>query len=244
MGKISQKNEEIFAEITKDLKDVFGADLLSILLYGSLARGEYVPSRSDINFLVVLTESAMENLDKCFNLIKKWRKKNVAIPLFMTKSFIRSSLDSFPIEFLNMKKDYRVIYGEDVFADLEFEKENLLLQCERELKGKTLNLWEEFLRSEGDPARLKELAKRSLTAYVAAFNALLYVRGVELPSKRKEIIEACAKEFGVNLDTFLKLADLVDGRIEISKSEIKEVFKKYIKEASLLCELVDKMNPS
>ena len=51
MAKIPRSPDEIFDEFTKDIKDLFGEELLSILLYGSGAKGEYIYKKSDINFL-------------------------------------------------------------------------------------------------------------------------------------------------------------------------------------------------
>lgn len=241
MAKIPKRPDEVFEEITADLRNIFKEDLISIILYGSGARGEYVPGKSDINFLVILTEAGMEKIDLCFDFVRKWKKRNVAIPLFMTKSFIESSLDTFPVEFLNIKNEHLTIFGEDTLKDLEFDRKYVLLQCERELKGKTLNLREEFLNTEGKSERLFELVRRSLTAYVSTFKALLYVKGKAVHKEKKEVIRECAREFETNLDTFLKFAEMIDGRLKISASEIKSMFNGYIREASMMCEIVNKM---
>ena len=52
MAKIPVKPEEIFEEIISDYISIFGENLLSIILYGSAARGEYVKKKSDINLLI------------------------------------------------------------------------------------------------------------------------------------------------------------------------------------------------
>ena len=95
MAKIPKEPSQIFLEITADYKRIFGEDLLSIILYGSAARGEYRYKKSDINFLMVLTENGMKNLRRCIDLIPKWRKRNVGAPLFLTQEYINASLDSF-----------------------------------------------------------------------------------------------------------------------------------------------------
>ena len=59
MAKAPQNPEEIFSEFTNDYQKIYGTDLLSIVLYGSGARGDYIPGRSDLNFLIVLTEEGI-----------------------------------------------------------------------------------------------------------------------------------------------------------------------------------------
>lgn len=241
MAKFPKRPEEIFPKIIGDFSGVFGNDLVSIILYGSAAGDDYLPGKSDLNFLVVLSEKGMDNLESCIEIISKWRKRMVAIPLFMSKSFIASSLDSYPIEFLNMKKNYVTIFGEDVLKDLSFKPELLRLQCERELKGKTLNLWEEFLKAEGKDKKIRDLIKMSFTAFISIFNALLYLDGIKIPGGRREIIRAVAGKFGVRPEVFLKCADIKEDKDKFSSSEVREIFKEYLREVRVLSNVVDEL---
>jgi hypothetical protein len=84
MANTPKKPEDAFAEITDDFRKVFGDDLVSISLYGSGAGSNYLPGKSDLNFLIVLSEQGIDNLDRAIDVVSKWKKKNVAIPLFMT----------------------------------------------------------------------------------------------------------------------------------------------------------------
>ena len=128
MTKI-KKPEEIFTEITEDFKKIFKEDLVSIVLYGSGTTDDFVPGKSDLNFLIVLSEDAIDYLDVALETVAQWRKRNVSTPLFMTKSYIESSLDSYPLEFLNMQNNHVLVYGEDVLRGISFESSHLRLQC-------------------------------------------------------------------------------------------------------------------
>lgn len=236
---MAKKPEEIFSEITGDFNNVFGDDLISIILYGSGAGDDYIPGKSDLNFLVVLSEEGINNLEWAIDVVSMWRKKKVATPLFMTKSYINSSLDSYPIEFLNMKRNYVTVFGEDVLKELSFEPGLLRLQCERELKGKILHLREGLLETEGKEKRIRELIKISLTAFISIFKALLYLKGAEIPRERREVIRSVAGEFGINAAIFLKCADIKEDRERFSSSEIREIFKAYLMEVRRLSVIVD-----
>ncbi len=91
MAKVPKKPEEIFAEITDEYQQIFGADLISIILYGSGAGEDYIPGKSDLNFLITLTDQGIERLDRALETVARWRKRNVAIPLFMTRSYLTGS---------------------------------------------------------------------------------------------------------------------------------------------------------
>jgi hypothetical protein len=242
MVKIPRKPEEIFEEFTDDFKNIFGSDLISIILYGSGASGHYVSGKSDLNFLIVLSEEGIDNLDKAFSAVTRWRKRKAAIPLFMTKREILSSLDSYPIEFLSMKKHYVTVSGEDVLGELSFEAFSLRLQSEREFKGKLVYLRRRFLEAEGQPRQMRELMKASFTAFIAIFRALLHLKGIEIPNERRDIINAVAREYSVDPVIFLKCADIKEDIGGIADSEIKSIFIDYVKEIERLSAIVDGMS--
>ena len=63
MAKIPKDPKEIFPEIIADYKNLFGDDLVSIILYGSATGQDYRPGKSDINFMIVLSEEGIERLE-------------------------------------------------------------------------------------------------------------------------------------------------------------------------------------
>lgn len=241
MAKAPRKPEEIFADFTADFQRLFGSHLLSICLYGSGAREDYDPGKSDLNFFIVLSEEGIDDLKKVHAVLPGWRKRRVAIPLIMTKAFILSSLDSYPIEFLNMKRHYVHVFGEDVLKELTFNRSSLRLQAERELKGKILLLRARYLETEGKAERIGALIAESITAFISIFNALLCMKGVEIPRGRSEVARAVSDTFSLNAGTFLKCIEIKEGRKKFPASEMEGLFENYLKELVVLSEAVDRM---
>jgi predicted nucleotidyltransferase len=241
MAKIPERPEHIFNAIREDYTTLFGDDLVSIILYGSGARGEYVPKKSDINFLIVLSDSGIERLAGAVSTVAKWRKRNVRTPLVMTKGYIESSLDAFPLEFFNIKSAYHVVCGQDVLKDLAIRKDDLRLQCERELKAKLLLLRESFLEAEDRSNLLRELVGQSVSAFVSIFKALLYLRGEDVPEKNEAVFSPMAQGFGLDADLFQNLWRIKRGEEKPGKDELKELIQKYIKEIRNLSRVVDQM---
>jgi hypothetical protein len=163
----------------------------------------------------------------------------VAIPLFLTEGYVETSLDVFPIEYLNFQKNYVLVFGKDILKDLAFDREFIRLQCEREIKGKLLILREAFLETSGKGKSLKGLIGQSFSAFVAIFEALLYLRGQDLPDTKREIIKATAAEFDMNGDVFEKLLDVKDEKVKPGDMEIMGLFKDYLREVRKLAKLVD-----
>ncbi len=241
MAKTPKTPQEVFSEVVGDLKGVYGDALQSVILYGSGARGEYVAGKSDINFLVVLADDAADDLEKLLPLIPKWKKRAVAIPVIMTKALIASSVDVYPVEFLNMKRHYEVAFGEDVLKGLVFERRTLRPQCERELKGKLLLLRTGFLETAGRAEELQRLLAASITAFLSVFNALLHMQGKEAPRGRREIVEAMAGAYGIAAGPFLRCIDLREVGKGLPFEELNAVFRPYTAEIGKLIAIVDRL---
>jgi hypothetical protein len=239
MSKI-EKPEEIFSDMTRDYREIYGDGLVSVILYGSGAGKEYRPGKSDLNFLIVLSEEAIDHLDRALKAVSRWRTKGVATPLFMTRPFIASSLDSYPLEFLNMQNGYVLVYGEDVLRDLSFEPCHLRLQCEREIMGKLLLLRERFLETGGRPRRLRDLIAESITALISIFGGLLYLKGRQIPPSRREVVEALAREFPVDAGVFMRCLDIKEGG-KVPSSETQDIFMAYLAEVRRLRGVVDEL---
>lgn len=239
MAKNVKDPKEIFPDITTDYKDVYDGDLISIILYGSAAGKDYRPGKSDINFMIVLSEVGIERLDRAFKIVKKWRKRNVAIPVFLTENYVETSTDVFPIEYLNFKSNYVPVYGKDILKDLSFKPEFIRLQCEREIKGKLLLLRQVYLETSGKGRALKGAISQSIRAFVAIFEALLHVKGLELPKEKLQIIRATAQAFDLDSSVFEKLLDVKDDKIKPGEDEMRGLFQKYLAEVRKLSKQVD-----
>ncbi len=241
MAKIPKEPEEIFEEFTRDYQAVFEDDLKSIILYGSGARREYIPKKSDLNFLVVLTDAAMDRLSQAFPLIRKWRKRRVNIPLFLTEDYIASSLDSFPVEFLNLRDSHVLVSGRDVLKELSFDKKSIRLQCERELKGKLLLLREAYLDSEGKARGLGQVSSASLTAFLSLFRALLFLKGREIPTHNDDLISATAEEMGFDGTPFKEVERVREGKVKMSRDKLEELVERYLHAVRELWKKVDQL---
>ncbi len=244
MGIIPDKLQDILAGLSRDYQQVFGKDLISLMLYGSAASGSWVKGKSDINILVVLTPDGMERLDNGFPLVEKWRKRGVAVPLVMTRKFIDSSLDSYPIEFLNMKNRSVLIYGENVLQPLLIKPEDLRLQIERELHSKILLLCEGYLESTGSARHLRNLIQKSFTAFVALFNAMLYLKQGEAPLDKRDTIREMNRVFTIDANVFMLCMEIRQGTDRLSSKEVKDLFKQYMREVEKLFHIIDVLEPT
>jgi hypothetical protein len=239
MAKFPQDPKEIFPEIIDDYKGLFGDDLVSIILYGSASGRDYRPGKSDINFMIVLSEDGIERLDKAFKVVETWQKRKVAIPLFLTELYVESSLDVFPVEYLNFQRNHALVYGKDILEELTFDQELVRLQCEREIKGKLLLLREAYMETGGKGRALREVIGQSIQAFVAIFDALLFFKGKEIPKQRRDVINLTCDTFDLDAGLFQKLLDIKEEMIKPDDAQSKSFFQDYLKEVRKLSKIVD-----
>lgn len=239
MGKVLKDPRDIFRDITEDFSSLYGDDLVSILLYGSAVGSDYRPGESDINFMIVLTDEGIKRLDRAFTLVHQWRKRRVALPLFLTQSYIETSTDVFPIEYLNFQNNYILVYGKDVLKDLHFEANHVRLQCEREIKGKLLLLRETFLETAGKAKPLRLAISQSLEAFSAVFRALLFLKGEDPPAHKRALMKMTSEAFGLKAALFERLLDVKEGRVKLGGEEIKALYGDYLEEIRKLMKMID-----
>ncbi len=227
---------ELASKASSEYYDCYKEDLVSVILYGSAAGGDFNPKTSDINLLVVLKEAVIGNMVKSDEIQKKYLKERFSRPLFMDMDYIKSSLDSFPIEFLNMKNCHKVLTGEDILENLVIDKADLRLQIERELKGKRLHLTQQWLEVRNKPRLVKELLIASLRDFSACFRALLHLKEKDVPQDRTELFSAIEKTYEFNNRPFGKI---VDAYKSSDKKGMIDAFPEYAYAIKRLTEFID-----
>ena len=233
------KVETISKTFSEKLKQAFGNELVSVILYGSATTDDYNPQKSDHNFLVVLTPKGIQDIKKIQSSVRSWKRNRILFPLFMTREYIHSSLDSFPIEFFNIKQAYQVIFGEDVLANMEIKKKDIRIQCERELKGKLLHLRQDYILTQGKSGLIRRLIGQSIMTFASIFRALLFMKNIPIQQNLEAIIKETCGEFHLDLALFQNLLAIRQKGITYTKFELEHFMQRYILEIDRLCKDVD-----
>ncbi len=237
MGSVDPK--EIAAEFASDVHLVFGEDLKSVVLYGSAARSDFVPGRSDLNFLLLVDDAGLDRLLALGGYTKKWSKRHVSPPVIMKPGMLERALDSYPLEFLGMKAAYEVVFGEDPLAGLEFDPRDVRLQCERELRGKLLLLRAGVIEAGERHKELARLMVRSFPSIVATLQGLLFVGGKEHALWGADLARAAHDLVGVDEEVLGDVAKLRFARKLPPREEVIGLMGRYLSEIERLVEWVD-----
>jgi hypothetical protein len=148
--------------LVSDLNAIFAGRLRSVVLYGPHAIGPRTGRL--IHTLVVVTELGLGDLEAMARRVTVWRREALAVPLLMTEDEFRHSLDAFPVEIGAILGGYRVVHGNDPFADARVDPADLRRACEVEARGHLLHLREGFIEAGGRPEAIARLVEASAPA--------------------------------------------------------------------------------
>jgi len=126
--------------LVEDLRAAYGDNLASIVLYGSVAAGDQVELRSDHNLLIALQRISLADLRLSRVHSAQLVEPAPADAVFFTVEELKRAADVFPIEFLQMEKARRILFGSDPFDLVEISAANLRHQTEYELRTKLIQL--------------------------------------------------------------------------------------------------------
>ena len=231
---------DIYQAVTRDLQQALGDNLAGICVYGSAAGGRYVKGKSDINLLILVNDGSSPVTGRLLPFMKKWQKAGLAVPLVMTPSYVATSQDVFPIEFLVMKAAHQVVWGQDPLQNALVDNGHLRLQLERELKAKLTALRTGALASLGSKPELLGLVRKALPAFTALFQAYLQLVEGGFPQNAEAVLQAMAKN-GVELDGFKEMSLARAGQGNPGAAELIAMVEKALAETARLAELVDGM---
>lgn len=240
LAHLPEKNREAVDGFARALIESLGDNLVSIILFGSAAGGEFVPGKSDINTLVKLRRAKAADLDVIMREGKKYAKGGISVPLVFEEGHIASSLDTFPIEFSDMKRRHILLHGVDPLENAAIEGRNLRYQCEREFKSMLVNLRRGYLRTEGKKENIRGLLEGSLSSVLAACRGMIWLSG-KTPSDDtgallKELAEIYKVEAGA-IGRVWQLRKEKDG----GGASLQAIFDDYLENLDQLAAVADKL---
>lgn len=204
---------ELVAEALARLTNTLGTldDVSGLVLYGSLARGEYRPRESDVNLAVSLGRGSTETLRALHEPLRAaWRAVRVE-PFLVLESEVPRLADVFPVKLLDIRQHHRVLSGEDPFEHVVIEPDDLRKRIEQELRNHLLRLRRHYV-SFGDNARaLAPAMVRSAKTLRYELGALLHLRGEAVAWRVASVLPAAQRAFDLDADTLARLERLHAG---------------------------------
>jgi hypothetical protein len=186
--------------LARDLAAALGERLVTLLLYGSAARGAgaHVPERSDVNTLL-LCDSVDEGLfARLAAPLGAWRRAGYAPPLILTEREWRTAADAFPIEYEDIREAHRLLAGRDPWegGGITVRREDVRRQLEHELMGKLVHLRQAYAALRERPRRLAGVIAESASGFFAVLRAVLRLGGAVPPAAPDAVIRDAGELMG------------------------------------------------
>ena len=228
--------------LVENLRAAHGENLASIVLYGSVAAGDHVEQHSDHNLLIALNRIASEDLRLAQSAMRDWLKSGQPTPVYFTVEELKRAADVFPIEFLQLEKARRVLYGRDPFEFVEISQANLRHQTEYELRTKLIQLRRLYIPASSSVEKLCALMSDSLASFAALFRAVLILHGQEPPVSKADSVRATARLLGLNESSFEQLLELRSKSKTLTEAEANNIFSTYMSQIERVIEAVDRID--
>lgn len=238
--RLSKKTNKLLDEFIENLNNIYKEDLISIILYGSAASGEFVDRHSNINLLVILKNIGLDNLSKAAGLLDQSRYKLFS-PLFFSQDYIAASCDVFPIEFSDMKENYIVLCGKDILKDMYIDFKNLRFQCEHELKAKLISLRHSFLRLINKNNPLRETLLKSFTSVVHILRNVIRLKGKKPHYLKQDFLRQIKEELPIDLNNWERILELKNKPVSLNNAELKSLFSGFVEDLEKIVAIVDKL---
>ena len=164
------------------LRDACGESVRAIVLVGEAASSDYRPRRSPLSLVLVLDEITRASLARVRDGLKRRWRSRVGTPLVFDPLYIESSVDVFPLEFLDMADRHILLVGDDPFADIEVDSLHLRIAVEEQARGKMLHLWEGYLIAGKSKRALRELLVATPPGFEVVLRGMLRLHAGAEPS--------------------------------------------------------------
>ena len=167
-------------------------------------------------------------------------KQGKEFPLLFTKEELKRGVDVFPVEFLNIKHDYKILIGEDLLKDIQISKKNLRLQLEFEFRSKLIHLRSEYLMFK--ERELESLILSTVPALSPIMGALTYLKDLQ-HGDTQEMFDIVSKGYGIDVSVLKEIYDIRQGKAKFKKDK-EQYIKELINVLSGIGKIIDEIKVS
>jgi predicted nucleotidyltransferase len=228
--------------LISDLRAAHGDNLVSIVLYGSAAAGDQVNLRSDHNLLIALERITTDDLHAAHEALREWQKLGQPIPVYFTVEELQEAADVFPIEFLQMERARKILFGRDPFEFVKISQANLRHQTEYELRTSLIRLRRLYIPASASAQKLANLMTDSLASFVALFRAVLILNGQEPPVSKRDTVNAIVRLLDLEASPFESILAVHSQKgSTLKEAEANTLFSNYMAQIERVIQAVDRI---
>ena len=170
-------------QFVESARAAFGADLVSIVLYGSAAEGR-LRATSDVNTITVVksfSKSAAIAIAPAITLLATAMRLET---MFVLESELDLAINAFPVKFADIRHRRRVLVGVDPFTNIVIPREVLIARLRQVLLNSVLRTRHSYALRINREDRMVNLVADLAGPLRSAASALLELNGAPAASPR------------------------------------------------------------
>lgn len=209
---MQNRKQSIESQLVALLKRTFAERLSSVVVYGSYVTGLWQARASDINVLILLDECTVRALEQLGRTGHRFLHRYRITPLILSQTEFSRSADVFPMEYMDIIAQHRVLYGGDPTEHVQFSRRNLRHQLEHQLRGMMVGYRQLVVAAHGRKRLLSAELRSSAGQVAALFRGLLRLHGIEdVPSAHQALVDQVGQAYGADVGPFVQLLALRQG---------------------------------
>ena len=225
--------------LCQGLSAALGDRLVSVVLYGGLAKNEYYsPLASNVNVLVVLKEADVQTLERLRLPVEEGVRAMRLAAMVATEQDLGRSTDVFPTKFRDMQRHHCVLWGKDVLSGLSISRDHLRLRCEQEIKNLLLRLRGFYLSRAEYPEALERTLNRAVSSLLNSLAVLVELKTGQAPGGKAQTVEAAA-QLGLDAQSLRDALALKRGELKPDAAGLKQLYDAFLRTVQQAAEMVD-----
>ena len=193
LDRVVESMREPLRDYVTLLQGIAEGQAKALALFGAIAAGAFDPTRHAARNVLVVEKVDLDMLRRLSSEGVRLGKARIAAPLVMTPKYIEESLDTFPLELLDIQQCHVTLFGDDPFVDLKFEESHVRLQCERELKSILIGMRQGLLAAAGRDKILGALGVDVAEGLLRTLRGMLWLKGTRDALSAPKVLEAMEK---------------------------------------------------
>jgi hypothetical protein len=178
-------------------------------------RGEFLPGRSNLNLLLSLASQDREILARYAKAQRRWSREQVVVPLLLTADEIQRSAAAFPLEFLEIQEQHRLLSGRDPFIGLHIDDTHLAAEVFQSLSANLLRVRQRFVEGGGTEEATTLLLPLSLTGLLPCLRGMQRVAGRAVSFNSDALLADMQRFTGFELPGLVDVLNLKRGKMTL-----------------------------
>jgi predicted nucleotidyltransferase len=192
--------------LTESLEKTLGKNLAALVVYGSAARGGYVPDESDIDVILVLEDTSLPHLHAVAAPLTLARYRARVEAMILKRDNLSYAADVFPLLYDDLRQKNVILSGTDVFSALQISDTHRRLRIEQELREARIRMRRAVVDALGSEANIAGAVARKVKQIRSPLHALLCLKGLTCDDGLEAVLAGTGKAYGIDTAPLTRVA--------------------------------------